>query len=105
MSVRESSIKTRRFFRAQEQGVEVTPEHLGRLYVFSLMWSIGALLELEGRRRVEHWLRSQEALTLDLPPLEGPEGAMFNYYVSSTGEDPCFCGLTHNTWEKVFSTG
>ncbi|XP_027953732.1 dynein heavy chain 5, axonemal [Eumetopias jubatus] len=70
----------------KEQGVEVTPQHLGRLYVFSLMWSIGALLELEGRRRLEHWLRSQEALTLDLLPLEGTEDTMFDYYVSSTGE-------------------
>ncbi|XP_006736116.1 LOW QUALITY PROTEIN: dynein heavy chain 5, axonemal-like [Leptonychotes weddellii] len=70
----------------KEQGVEVTPEHLGRLYVFSLMWSVGALLELEGRRRLEHWLCSQEALTLDLPPLEGTEDTMFDYYVSSTGE-------------------
>lgn len=102
MSVREASIKTASFFCAQEQGVEVTSEHLGRLYVFSLMWSIGALLELEGRRRLEHWLCSQEALTLDLPPLEGTEDTMFDYYVSSTGEDPCFHGLIHNTWEQFF---
>ncbi|KAF0871450.1 DYH5 protein, partial [Crocuta crocuta] len=70
----------------KEQGVEVTPEHLGRLYVFSLMWSIGAVLELEGRRRIEHWLRSQEALTLDLPPLAGTDDTMFDYYVSSSGQ-------------------
>ncbi|XP_053058018.1 dynein axonemal heavy chain 5 isoform X1 [Acinonyx jubatus] len=70
----------------KEQGAEVTPEHLGRLYVFSLMWSIGAVLELEGRRRVEHWLRSQEALTLDLPPLAGTDDTMFDYHVSSSGQ-------------------
>lgn len=103
MLVGESSIKTKFFFHAQEQGVEVTPEHLGRLYVFSLMWSIGALLEPEGRRRVEHWLRSQEGLTLDLPPPQGTEDTMFDYYVSSTGECPCFRGLIHNTWEQFFS--
>ena len=69
--------------------MEVTAEHLGRLYIFSLMWSIGALLEPEGRRWVDQWLRAQQALTLDLPPLEGPEDTMFDYYVTSTGEDPC----------------
>ncbi|XP_075396980.1 dynein axonemal heavy chain 5 [Tenrec ecaudatus] len=70
----------------KEQGGEVTSEHLGRLYVFSLMWSIGAILELDGRRRVEHWLRSQDALTLDLPTLVGEEDTMFDYYVTPDGK-------------------
>ncbi|KAM6224385.1 dynein axonemal heavy chain 5 [Rhynchocyon petersi] len=70
----------------KEQGGEVTSEHLGRLYVFSLMWSIGAVLELDGRRKVEHWLRSQDSLTLDLPVLAGAEDTMFDYYVSSDGK-------------------
>ncbi|XP_023388715.1 dynein heavy chain 5, axonemal [Pteropus vampyrus] len=69
----------------KEQGVEVTAEHLGRLYVFSLMWSTGALLELAGRHRLELWLRSQAALALDLPPLAGTEDTMFDYYVTSDG--------------------
>ena len=72
--------------RAQEQGGEVTVEHLGRLYVFSLMWSVGAVLEPDGRRRVEQWLRSREMLALDLPPLAGPDDSMFDYYVGSDGE-------------------
>lgn len=74
----------------QEQGVEVTPGHLERLYVFSLMWSVGAPLELGGRRRLEHWLRSQETLALDLPPLSGTADTMFDYYVTSDGEDTYF---------------
>ncbi|XP_059863189.1 dynein axonemal heavy chain 5 [Delphinus delphis] len=71
---------------SKEQGGEVTPEHLGRLYVFSLMWSVGAVLELDGRRRMEHWLCSQERLALDLPPLAGPDDTMFDYYVASDGK-------------------
>uniref|UniRef100_A0A4X1TUI0 AAA+ ATPase domain-containing protein n=1 Tax=Sus scrofa TaxID=9823 RepID=A0A4X1TUI0_PIG len=59
---------------------------LGELYVFSLMWSVGAVLELDGRRRLEHWLRSQEMLALDLPPLAGPDDTMFDYYVTSDGK-------------------
>ena len=72
--------------RAQEQGGEVTAEHLERLYIFSLMWSVGAVLEPDGRRRVEHWLRSREMLALDLPPLAGPDDTMFDYYVGLDGE-------------------
>ncbi|XP_057352291.1 dynein axonemal heavy chain 5 isoform X2 [Manis pentadactyla] len=70
----------------KEQGVEATAEHLGRLYVFSLMWSIGALLEPDGRRRVEHWLRAPETPDLDLPPPAGTDDTMFDYYVTSDGE-------------------
>uniref|UniRef100_G3T979 Dynein axonemal heavy chain 5 n=1 Tax=Loxodonta africana TaxID=9785 RepID=G3T979_LOXAF len=70
----------------KEQGGEITSEHLGRLYIFSLMWSIGAVLELDGRRRVEHWLRSQDSLTLDLPTLGGVEDTMFDYYVTLDGK-------------------
>lgn len=75
-------------YRAQEQGVEATAEHLGRLYVFSLMWSIGALLEPAGRRRMEHWLRAPETPDLDLPPPAGTDDTMFDYYVTSDGETP-----------------
>uniref|UniRef100_A0A8D1M5E9 AAA+ ATPase domain-containing protein n=1 Tax=Sus scrofa TaxID=9823 RepID=A0A8D1M5E9_PIG len=70
----------------KEHGGDVTPEHLGKLYVFSLMWSVGAVLELDGRRRLEHWLRSQEMLALDLPPLAGPDDTMFDYYVTPDGK-------------------
>lgn len=70
--------------------MEVTAEHLGRLYVFSLMWSVGALLEPAGRGRLELWLRSQAALALDLPPLVGTEDTMFDYYVASDGERGLF---------------
>uniref|UniRef100_A0A4W3HHM2 Dynein, axonemal, heavy chain 5 n=1 Tax=Callorhinchus milii TaxID=7868 RepID=A0A4W3HHM2_CALMI len=70
----------------KEQGGEVTREHLERLYVFSLMWSIGALLELEDRRKLELWLRTHETVQLNLPSIpSGSEDTMFDYVVQSDG--------------------
>ncbi|XP_078395203.1 dynein axonemal heavy chain 5 [Cetorhinus maximus] len=71
----------------KEQGGEVTREHLERLYVFSLMWSLGALLELEDRRKMEHWLRTHETIQLDLPCIPaGSEDTMFDYVVHFDGK-------------------
>lgn len=70
----------------QEQGGEITAEHLERLYIFSLMWSVGALLELEDRYKMEHWLREHETVKLDLPNIpKGSEDTMFDYYVTNNG--------------------
>ncbi|XP_058868792.1 dynein axonemal heavy chain 5 isoform X2 [Acipenser ruthenus] len=71
----------------KEQGGEVTREHLERLYVFSLMWSVGAVLELEDRRKLENWLRDHETIQLDLPNIPvGSEDTMFDYHVTSDGK-------------------
>ncbi|XP_010139316.1 PREDICTED: dynein heavy chain 5, axonemal-like, partial [Buceros rhinoceros silvestris] len=70
----------------KEQGGELTPKFLERLYIFSLMWSVGALLELEDRCKMEHWLRNHATIKLDLPSIpEGSEDTMFDYYVASDG--------------------
>ncbi|XP_069469880.1 dynein axonemal heavy chain 5 [Ambystoma mexicanum] len=70
----------------KEQGVEVSRDHLERLYVFAMMWSIGALLELDDRLKMEHWLRTQERVPLDLPHVPpGTEDTMFDYYVTPEG--------------------
>ncbi|XP_078543788.1 dynein axonemal heavy chain 5 [Lissotriton helveticus] len=71
----------------KEQGVEVSHEHLERLYVFAMMWSVGALLELNDRSKMELWLRTQNAVTLNLPPIPpGSEDTMFDYYVAPDGK-------------------
>uniref|UniRef100_A0A8C2YDG1 Dynein axonemal heavy chain 5 n=1 Tax=Coturnix japonica TaxID=93934 RepID=A0A8C2YDG1_COTJA len=70
----------------KEQGGELTAKYLERLYIFSLMWSIGALLELEDRCKMEHWLRNCATIKLDLPCIpEGSEDTMFDFYVASDG--------------------
>lgn len=64
----------------------MTPKYLERLYIFSLMWSVGALLELEDRCKMEHWFRKHATIKLDLPSIpEGSEDTMFDYYVASDG--------------------
>uniref|UniRef100_A0A8C6QFD6 Dynein, axonemal, heavy chain 5 n=1 Tax=Nannospalax galili TaxID=1026970 RepID=A0A8C6QFD6_NANGA len=70
----------------KEQAGEADPEHLGRLFIFAMMWSVGAVLELEGRRKLELWLRSRETPTLDLPqPTADPGDSVFDYYVAADG--------------------
>uniref|UniRef100_A0A8C8C735 Dynein, axonemal, heavy chain 5 n=1 Tax=Oncorhynchus tshawytscha TaxID=74940 RepID=A0A8C8C735_ONCTS len=55
-----------------------------RLYVFALMWSIGALLELEDRRKMESWLRGNDNIHLDLPDIPSDsEDTMFDYHITT----------------------
>ncbi|KAG9479366.1 hypothetical protein GDO78_012827 [Eleutherodactylus coqui] len=59
-------------------------EHLARLFVFSVMWSVGALLELEDRMRMEIFLRNHSA-TLELPTVKGDE-TIFEFVINESGQ-------------------
>jgi dynein heavy chain len=61
-----------------------TSATLGRFYVFALMWSLGALLELSDRKKFEEYL-IQNNRSLDLPKIKGEE-TIFEYVVSDSGE-------------------
>lgn len=70
----------------QEQCGELSREHLERLYVFALMWSAGALLELDDRRKMEFWFRGNDTISLKLPDISpDSEDTMFDYYVTADG--------------------
>lgn len=75
-----------RVFVVGEQCGDLPREHLERLYIFALMWSAGALLELEDRKKMELWFRGNDAICPRLPDIPaGREETMFDYYVTADG--------------------
>ena len=61
--------------------------HFSRLYVFTLMWSIGALLELDDRCKLETFLRQDEfSSRLDLPAIQlDTDQTIFDFTVNENG--------------------
>ncbi|XP_038654809.1 dynein heavy chain 8, axonemal-like [Scyliorhinus canicula] len=69
-----------------EVGVNVTEVRLRRLFVFVIMWSVGALLELESRTKLETFLRAHSS-KLDLPAIpSGSHETMFEFLVNQKGD-------------------
>ena len=40
----------------KEDDKKLDPDHLKKLFVFSVMWSVGAILELDDRKKVKYFL-------------------------------------------------
>lgn len=71
---------------SKEEGGISCVEHLHKLFVFALMWSLGALLELESRDKLEAFIRSHES-KLDLPEIpKGLTQTMYEFYVTDYGK-------------------
>ena len=63
-----------------------TRDHLARLYTFALMWSLGAVLELPDRARLQEQILKHPA-KIDTPKLRTDiEDSIFDYYVTDDGQ-------------------
>lgn len=58
-------------------------KHMERLFVLCLMWSLGALLELEDRDKLEVYIRTHGS-NIDVPQTQ-PGETMFEYMVNPNG--------------------
>jgi hypothetical protein len=68
---------------------EACDEHVRRVFLFSLMWSVGAVLELEDRKKLEVYLRDEAdgvRENLEFPPRRDGFGeSMFDFVVDDSG--------------------
>lgn len=59
--------------------------HLEKLFIFSLMWSLGSLLELDDRAKMQDFMLSHES-KLNYPDLpEGSGFTIFEFVVTDAG--------------------
>ncbi|XP_015833540.2 dynein axonemal heavy chain 5 isoform X3 [Tribolium castaneum] len=70
-----------------EENKPFTIEHLAKLYVFALVWGMGAFLEMEDRVKYDLFLK-QHLSQLDLPKNDrkNQDATVFDYVVNSEGE-------------------
>lgn len=69
----------------REEHGQLPVAHLNKLIVFALMWSTGALLELDDRSKMEMHMRSTKCLDLPNIPAESLE-TIFEYVVDDNGK-------------------
>ena len=71
--------------RKTEDGLSLPPKHLERIYIFTIMWSVGAILELDDRNKLQEFMRKNTQL--ELPKFDPDSGdTIFEYFVSDAGE-------------------
>uniref|UniRef100_A0A1B6CZR9 AAA+ ATPase domain-containing protein n=2 Tax=Clastoptera arizonana TaxID=38151 RepID=A0A1B6CZR9_9HEMI len=61
------------------------PSHLEKLFLFSVMWSLGAVLELDGRNKLEQFILEHPS-KLNWPKLKDGSDTIFEYVVGESGE-------------------
>ncbi|XP_056290683.1 dynein axonemal heavy chain 8-like [Pseudoliparis swirei] len=83
----------------KEEGGLAGSKHLEHLFVFCLMWSLGAILELEDRDKLEKYIRDHDS-HIDLPQTN-PGETMFEYMVNTNGE---WCHWNSHVGEYVYPT-
>lgn len=70
-----------------EHGITMSQSEIEKVFVFVIMWTFGALLEIDERKKLEELLFKNQKI-LDLPPVKKEENeTIFEYMVSKEG---CF---------------
>lgn len=80
----------------------LTPEHLEKLYVFALIWSVGAFLENRDRIKYSLYLKDKMSF-LNLPPME-KELTVFDYVVNKAGNWDPWTSLVTNYIYPEYAT-
>ncbi|NXV72009.1 DYH8 protein, partial [Atlantisia rogersi] len=71
---------------SKEEGGLSTIFHLHKVFCFAIMWSLGALLELDSRDKLEAFIRAHDN-TLDLPEISPGSGqTMYEFFVTDYGD-------------------
>ncbi|KAJ3249557.1 Dynein heavy chain 5, axonemal [Chytriomyces hyalinus] len=72
--------------KAEANKVQISADHLERLYIFSMFWSLGSLLELDERKKLQAHVM-QNAPHLKYPPLDpSSQDTVYEFFVSETGQ-------------------
>jgi len=66
-------------------------QHYERLYVFAIIWSLGALIDKDNRIKLEEFIRSHDRIRLNLPPTDN-NFTLFDYKVEDQGS----CNINNN---------
>lgn len=75
---------------SKEEGGISCVDHLHKLFVFGIMWSIGALLELDSRDKLEAFMRSHRSKLLFPEIPKGTNYTMYEFYVTDYGKHSDF---------------
>lgn len=71
---------------SKEQPGGSATQRLHRLFNFAIMWSLGALLELDSRDKLEAFIRAHDN-KLDLPKIPRDSNqTMYEFYVNDQGK-------------------
>ncbi|KAH9591062.1 Dynein heavy chain 5, axonemal [Schistosoma haematobium] len=71
----------------EKDSPSITFKYMERIYIFALMWSIGAFLEGDDRAKFETYLRKHETVKFDLPEISTEShSTIFDYLVNDLGE-------------------
>jgi dynein heavy chain len=65
----------------------VSKSYMEKAYVFAIMWSFGAFLELDDRKRLQEYLSTSTEFKLNLPQIDpATEDTIFDFYVDEKAE-------------------